>query len=269
MSAPSAGRLCRVIAIGAALVGGFFPGLAAQETHPAAGTDAEGQPPEHAVAVPLGRSDRQPRVEIFVVQGPVEVREYAGEELRYVVQSSEGVADRHVLVVEMEAVGARMLAGPGLEDLKVWVPAGTSLRVESAEGGGRIEVIGATGAVEIVNENGPVEVSGAPSALMVNTTNGSVRLKLETRAEGEGPYSVAIHNGSLYVNLPVGSGAEFDTRTLFNGRFESPLPHRKFKTPRGERTRFGRGGPTIHVSIHNGSVNVDETRQPAADRGPQ
>lgn len=265
MSARSTGRLGRAITFGAVLSGGFLPGLAAQEASSAAGADAENRPPEHAVAVPLGRSDRRPRVEILVAQGPVEVREYAGDDLRYVVQSSEGVADRHVLVVEMEAGGARLLAGQGLEGLEVWVPPGTSMRVESAAGGGRIDVVGATGAVEIVNENGSVQISGAPSALMVNTTNGSVRVRPETWAKGEGPYSVAIHNGSLFVNLPAGSGAEFDTRTLFNGRFKSPLPHRKFKTPRGERTRVGRGGPTIHVSIHNGSVNVDETRQPASD----
>lgn len=269
MSARSVGRLCRTITYGAALCGGFLPGLAAQEAPPATRAGAESRPPEYAVAVPLARSDRRPRVEILVALGPVEVREYAGDDLRYVVQSAEGFASRHVLVVELEAGGARMLAGRGLEGLQVWVPRGTSMRVESAEGGGRIDVIGATGAVEIVNVNGPVHVSGAPSALMVNTTNGSVRLRLETWAEGEGPYSVAIHNGSLFVNLPTGSGAEFDTRTLFNGRFESPLPHRKFKTPRGERTRVGRGGPTIHVSIHNGSVNVDETRETASDGASQ
>lgn len=265
MSGRLASRVCRAIVVGAVLCGGYLPGLAAQEARPAAGTGAENRPPEHAATVPLGRSDRRPRVEILVAQGPVEVREYAGDELRYVVQSSDGVADPHVLVVEVQPRGARLLAGQGLEGLKVWVPSGTSMRVESAEGGGRIDVVGATGAVEIVNENGSVRISGAPSALMVNTTNGSVRLRLETWADGEGPYSVAIHNGSLFVNLPVGSGAEFDTRTLFNGRFESPLPQRKFKTPRGERTRVGRGGPTIHVSIHNGSVNVDEARQPASE----
>lgn len=268
MSARSAGRLCRAITFVAALAGGFLPGLAAQETPSSAKGGAESRPPEYAVIVPFGQSDRRPRVEILMAQGPVEIREYAGDDLQYVVQSAAGVTDRHVLVVEMEVGGARILAGRGLEGLKVWVPRGTSMRVESAEGGGRIDVIGATGAVEIVNVNGPVQVSGAPSALMVNTTNGSVRLRLEAWAEAEGPYSVAIHNGSLFVNLPAGSGAEFDTRTLFNGRFESPLPHRKFKTPRGERTRVGRGGPTIHVSIHNGSVNVDETRQPASEASP-
>lgn len=224
---------------------------------PALGQEVDGQPPDEAIAVPSDHATRRPRVEIFVARGRIEVREYGGEEIRYLV---DGGAGEGVLIVETGAAGARLVGNDRIEALAVWVPAASALRVEST-GGSDIAAAGVTGAVEIVNENGSVRISGAPSALVVNTTNGSVRVRLEDWG-GEGPYSVAIHHGSLFLGLPPGSGVDLDTRVLFNGSFVTTLPRQEVDTPAGSVTRIARGGPVLRVSLWNGSLHVDRNRNP-------
>lgn len=223
---------------------------------PALGQEVDGQPPDEAIAVPSDDAMRGPRVEILVAHGRIDVREYGGEEIWYLV---DGGAGEGVLVVETGATGARLVSDH-IERLAVWVPTGSALRVEST-GGSNIAVAGVTGAVEIVNENGSVRISGAPSALVVNTTNGSVRVRLEGWG-GEGPYSIAIHHGSLFLGLPPVSGVDLDTRVLFNGSFVTTLPRQQVETPGGSLTRIAGGGPALRVSLWNGSLHVDQNRNP-------
>lgn len=224
---------------------------------PALGQEVDGQPPDEAITVPSDHATRRPRVEISVARGRIEIREYGGEEIRYLV---DGGAGEGGLVVETLTAGARLVGGDRIEALAVWVPTGSALRVESTRGGD-IAVASVTGAVEIVNENGSVRVSGAPSALVVNTTNGSVRVRLQGWG-GEGPYAIAIHHGSLFLMLPPGSGVDLDTRVLFNGSFVTTLPRREVDTPAGSLTRIAQGGPALRVSLWNGSLHVDGNPNP-------
>lgn len=247
---PTRGRL-PIVARLAAFVGLALPalpgGVAAQER--------PGAPPDGAVSVPLGRTAAPPRVEILVASGPIEVREHAGADVLYLAQ---GPVEGQVVAAVDRAGVARFIGGERLEHLAVWVPRGASIRIGSAAGGGHIEVAGATGAVEIVSERGSIRVSGAPTSLLIDASHGSVQLQLE--AFGAGPHSIAIHDGSLFLGLPAGSGVDLDTRTLFNGSFVTNLPHEGVETPAGPRTRVAGGGPTLRVSLWNGSLHVTRAR---------
>lgn len=222
---------------------------------PAPAQDAPADPPAEAVAVALGRIADAARVEILVARGPIEVREHGGADVRYL---AEGPAEGQVVSASDGAGVARLIGGERLTGLTVWVPRGAAIRVGSAETGGDVVVSGATGTVEIASERGSVRVSGAPVALLVDASHGSVGVRLE--AWGAGPYSIAIHDGSLFLELPAGSGVDLDTRTLFNGSFVTDLPHEAVETATGTRTRVAGGGPTLRVSLWNGSLHVSRAR---------
>lgn len=208
-------------------------------------------PPPDAPAVPLA-GEGTPRVEIHVGGGPLSVREYDGTSVRY----AAGGGDELVIATRVGGV-TRLLGGSGALGLRVWVPAGTSLRLEVGSDGGEIRVLQATGPLEVVNTAGSVEITGAPTALVLNTSGGSVRWRQHDWKNAKGPFSVAVLDGSVYLELQEGGGADIDTRRLFHGSFETDLPRQTVGTPRGDVMRIGPGGPTIHVSIENGSLHVD------------
>lgn len=224
---------------------------------PAAARGQEGvlPPPARAESVsPLSRgADAPTQINVVVGRGAVRVSEYAGSDVRYVVDGMQP----QLLVSSADAGGVRLLGGDGVDSLRVWVPRGSSVFVESADVADDIDVVGATGAVEIVNESGHVNVSGAPTSLVVNTENGSITVRLSAW-NGDGPYSVAIHNGSLYLHLPPNAGVDLDTRSLFRGSVVTDLPRERMDAPGdgGQRIRIHGGGPSLTVSMWNGSIHV-------------
>jgi len=169
------------------------------------------EPPEPPVEAtpPPAREDRLARQierEYAVVAGRHAGQEQEEEEEKARQQKAAGLKKVPLsssgLTVEEEnnRVSVQIEAFRRAYDLVIKVPAGSSVKVESAATGGiRVENIG--GEVEVENMNGPIVLNNVSGTVLASTANGDIEAVL-ARVAPDKPMSFATFNGDIDLTLP-------------------------------------------------------------------
>ena len=142
--------------------------------------------------------------------------------------------------------------------LRVSVPTGVSLRL-AGDNGGRVQVQGIGGPVEISHSNGGVSVLDATGYALVATSNGDIVVRLSS-ATPDVPMSFITSNGNVDLTLPADIRATLLIDDSITLQSEYSMTRARGNQDRGS-TRLIRylvngGGPTIRVFTNNGVVRL-------------
>jgi hypothetical protein len=142
--------------------------------------------------------------------------------------------------------------------LRVSVPTGVSLRL-AGDNGGRVQVQGVGGPVEISHSNGGVSVLDATGYALVATSNGDVVVRLSSVAP-DVPMSFITNNGNIDLTLPADIRATLLIDTSITLQSEYSMSRAESDGRRGSprliRFLINGGGPTIRVFTNNGVVRL-------------
>ena len=224
-------------------------------------------------------------VRIRNTNGPVEVREAAGGELRVTAEKRwSGRRPEPVrFVVDSAASGVTICAMWGKRggdcseseyksrgeawwkrmlyrrktvnvQFVVHVPAGVRVDVRTVNG--KVDIEGAGGEVVARTVNGPVEASTRVGPLRAETVNGPIRAHIGAM-EGEGAITLKTVNGPVTAELPEDIGATVTLSTV-NGRIDSDLPITVEGGVKRNRLhgRIGDGRHKVSIETVNGSVTL-------------
>lgn len=129
-------------------------------------------------------------------------------------------------------------------DLKIEVPAGSSLKLSTVNDG-EIEVSGVGGELELHNTNGGITVRDARGPVSANTVNGDIEVEY-TGALGSEPLAFSTLNGDVDLTLPAAS--KFDVRLRSdNGEIYSDFD--VALSPKAAKVVEDRGKGKYRVSI--------------------
>ncbi len=129
-------------------------------------------------------------------------------------------------------------------DLKIEVPAGSSLKLSTVNSG-EIEVDGIAGELELHNTNGGILVRNASGSVNANTVNGDIEVEF-SGALGAEPMAFSTLNGDIDLTLPPGS--KFDVRVRSdNGEIYSDFD--VSLAPKAAKVEEDRGKGRYRVSI--------------------
>jgi hypothetical protein len=145
---------------------------------------------------------------------------------------------------------------------------------------GRVSLRGPRGRVEVTTLGG-IEVEDAVGELVLETTNGAIRMQrirsslarastvngsvsYDGTINDDGRYSFTTHNGSITVAVPAAANATVSAST-FNGAFEAEFPVQLTGTTRDRQIHFnlGSGGGRIELESFNGEIRL---RRPTSGR---
>lgn len=142
--------------------------------------------------------------------------------------------------------------------LRVTVPTGVSLRL-SGDNGGRVQVQGVGGPVEITHSNGGVSVLDATGYALVATSNGDIVVRLSSLAP-DVPMSFITSNGNVDLTLPADIRATLLIDDSITLQSEYSMSRARSDGQRGSprliRFLINGGGPTIRVFTNNGLVRL-------------
>jgi len=96
-------------------------------------------------------------------------------------------------------------------DLDIKVPAGSSLKIESAAMGG-VRVESVSGEIEVENMNGPISLQNVSGTVIASTSNGDIEAVLAQVASDK-PMSFATFNGDIDVALPPDARASLKLKS--------------------------------------------------------
>jgi hypothetical protein len=173
------------------------------------------------------------------------------------------------LVAEEEGNEVSVRSGPRPVDLRISVPAASSLRLSTVSGG-ELEVEGITGELELHNTNGGIRVRGARGPVTANTVNGTVEIALGA-GPLPGPMAFSTLNGDVDLTLAPGTAVSLRVRTDHGeiySDFDVELAAKETKTETGGGARgryrvsiarelvgsIGGGGPEIYLKSFNGDI---------------
>jgi DUF4097 and DUF4098 domain-containing protein YvlB len=137
-------------------------------------------------------------------------------------------------------------------EFTVRVPAGANFVGRTVNGG--VEARGLDGRVDLHTVNGSLDFStqGIGTA---KTVNGSITGKLG-RADWSDTLSLETVNGSITLDLPAGTDADLEARTV-NGRINSSLPLTVQElSRRWLKGTLGSGGRGLTLGTVNGSITL-------------
>jgi DUF4097 and DUF4098 domain-containing protein YvlB len=173
------------------------------------------------------------------------------------------------LVAEEEGnrvrVRSRSLGRP--VHLRIAVPAGSSVRLSTVNGGG-LEIDGVTGELELHNTNGPIQVRGARGPVTANTVNGDVEVVF-TGGAATAAMAFSTLNGDVDLTLPAGIQANLRLHTDHGeiySDFDVDLAPEAPRVEQGARGRYrvslakelrgkiGAGGPELFLKTFNGDI---------------
>lgn len=153
-------------------------------------------------------------------------------------------------------------------DLRIEVPAGSSLELSTVNGGD-IEVEGVTGELELSNTNGEIHVKEVKGPVSATTVNGDVSIAFSS-AMISAPMAFSTLNGDVDVTLPAGLKADVRLRSDngeifsdFEIAMNSAKPDIEEKREGGkyrlvvarEMTgKIGGGGPELFLKTFNGDI---------------
>ena len=158
-------------------------------------------------------------------------------------------------------------------NLAIQVPVNTSVELGTVNGG-RVEVGGINGDIDVQNVNAPILITGVSGAVSANTTNGSVTVALD-RVTPDKPMSFSSLNGKIDVTLPGDTKAKMRLKTTngavysdFDVKIEPDTTKPVIEDSRGhggkyrivmERSVVGSingGGPEYSFHTFNGDILI-------------
>lgn len=137
-----------------------------------------------------------------------------------------------------------------------------------------IRITNVVGDIEAETVNGPIIVQDAQATNVdLATVNG--RIVYDGALRSNGDYSIASHNGGIWVVLPAGSGANVSVST-FNGELDASMPVTLDKGANKRRYGFvlGNGGARLDLESFGGDIHLRRPNealptQPEAPRKPK
>jgi DUF4097 and DUF4098 domain-containing protein YvlB len=243
---------------------------------------AQTAPTRHTI--PLTDPGRPARVHIESVNGAIHVEGHAGKDvILEVAYSGAPRRERNVDTKGMKRLDLGMdgleaeeqnnqvkieSGGPGKMDLHVLVPAQSSVKVESVDGGD-LRLEGISGGVEAECVNGKIILNNLSGAVSAEGVNGGIVASF-SQVAADKPVSLSTVNGAVEVTLPAdvkakikmrsehgGVMSDFDlksesTETVTSGRDKSG----KFKLTLGRSVSgaINGGGPELRIETVNGAI---------------
>lgn len=136
----------------------------------------------------------------------------------------------------------------------VKLPVGVNAQLHTING--RIDVTGATSAVDASTINGAVSVAGA-GPISASSVSGNVEATISS-ASGDADIELKTVNGSVTATAPAGLNAMLNASTI-NGSIESDFPltvQGRFGMMRSVNATLGSGGRKLSMTTINGSVTL-------------
>ena len=135
---------------------------------------------------------------------------------------------------------------------EVWLPAHSSLHVNTVNGSIKIEQV--QGEIKVSNVNGGLKLAGLGGEVRASTVNGGISVDLAgAKWDGSG-LQVSTTNGGIRFNVPSNYAANIEASTV-NGGVHSDFPI-SLQGSIGKHVSFqlGGGGPEIRTSTVNGGI---------------
>jgi hypothetical protein len=161
----------------------------------------------------------------------------------------------------------------GSRDLRIQVPAHSSLHLSCINGGG-VHVAGVDGEIELSDVNGSIEAHDVAGSVVAHTTNGDVKIALR-RIDRDKPMAFSTLNGDIDVTFPAdlratvrvqsGRGEIYSDFEIAGGMHTASGESRHADMHRIAREQELRGtinggGPEILFKTFNGDILIHRAK---------
>jgi hypothetical protein len=161
----------------------------------------------------------------------------------------------------------RLLNLPWKIDYHIKVPASTDLEVDAGRGAFSLAGVEGTIKLNVVESDADLTLTGG--AVTATVGRGSINVRVAARSwRGRGA-EIRLATGDLTLTLPAGFSADIDADVLRSGQIENSYAalearERTAMSPRSIRARAGAGGPTLSLTVGDGTLRIkqlSETQQ--------
>jgi hypothetical protein len=155
----------------------------------------------------------------------------------------------------------KLLNLPWKIDYHIRVPAATDLEVDA--GRGAFSLTGVEGAIKFNAVESDANLTLTGGAVMVTIGRGSINVQVAARSwRGRGA-EIRLATGDLTLTLPAGFSADIDADVLRSGQIENSYTalaarERTTMTPRSIKARAGAGGPTLALTVGDGTLRIKQ-----------
>ena len=204
------------------------------------------------LAIALTDPSRPGMVKVSVLNGSITVRGYPGKEV---------LLETDQAGLRVEEADNQVIVEPdpdGPVDLRISVPARTSLQLKCTKGG-NIQVERLEGEIEAEGVNASITLRKITGVVVAHSLQGRVVVQMDKVTPGK-PMAFSAMNGDVDVSLPADTRADVSLQTL-NGSLHtdfaiSEIADSRQKAPRRVAGRINGGGAEITLKTLNGGVRL-------------
>ena len=193
--------------------------------------------------------------------GGIEVVGWDRNEVRLrvkVVADADTLADAksHAAAVRVatEGVIRATTAGRAWASFRLEVPRGSTLSLESKNGG--LHLRGLAGTVDARTVNGGVHLDAMGGKVTARTQNGGVHVQLSGDSWDGESLDIETANGGVHVQIPDDYNAHLRTSTV-NGGIHAPEDLRRQFDGKKLDVDLGRGCAPLRIHTRNGGLHID------------
>jgi lia operon protein LiaG len=123
---------------------------------------------------------------------------------------------------------------------------------------GKIDIAGASGAIDAGCTSGRIDITGASGAIDAECTSGEISIDVAGAVQ---PISASITSGSVSIYMPADAAFDIEAKTTsggFSSDFNITVPGSRYNSFIGEDISgtVNGGGPLVSVSITSGNINL-------------
>lgn len=183
------------------------------------------------------------------------------EEVNHLRILTTGTHDKQFMKRAAKNFPKKLIGLPWKIDYRIRVPAFTDLEVNA--GSGPFKLVGVEGTIRIMAVESKADLMLAGGYVQATIERGTVNVSMMSRSWRGAGAEIRLASGDLNFELPAAASIDINGDILRNGQIENsytglePRERTSF-TPRIMRARAGAGGPTIALTVAEGTIRIKQ-----------
>jgi hypothetical protein len=183
------------------------------------------------------------------------------EEVNHLRILTTGTHDKAFMKRNAKNFPKKLLGLPWKIDYRIRVPVNTDLEVNA--GSGPFKLTGVEGTIRIMLVEAKADLTLAGGYVQATIARGTVNVRMTERSWRGAGVDIRLASGELNLELPPSASVDINADVLRTGAIErayeglEPQERTTF-SPRSIRARAGAGGPTLALTVADGTLRIKQ-----------
>jgi hypothetical protein len=183
------------------------------------------------------------------------------DEVNHLRILTTGTHDKQFMKRAAKNFPKKLIGLPWKIDYRIRVPSYTDLEINA--GSGPFKLMGVEGTIRIMAVESKADLTLAGGYVLATIERGTVNVSMMSRSWRGAGVDIRLASGDLNLELPAAASLDINGDILRSGQIErsytglEPRERTTF-TPRSIRARAGAGGPTIALTVAEGTLRIKQ-----------